>query len=53
MNNRILLVDDDQELLAALELKLDKEGFQVETAPDGEVALEIIRKKLPVTIGED
>jgi DNA-binding response OmpR family regulator len=47
MNNRILLVDDDQELLAALELKLDKEGFQVETAPDGEVALEIIRKKLP------
>jgi DNA-binding response OmpR family regulator len=47
MNNRILLVDDDQELLAALELKLDKEGFQVETAPDGEVALEIINKKLP------
>jgi DNA-binding response OmpR family regulator len=47
MNNRILLVDDDKELLAALELKLDKEGFQVETAPDGEVALEIIRKKLP------
>jgi DNA-binding response OmpR family regulator len=47
MNNRILLVDDDHELLAALELKLDKEGFQVETAPDGEVALEIIRKKLP------
>ena len=47
MNNRILLVDDDQELLAALELKLGKEGFQIETAPDGEVALEIIRKKLP------
>ena len=47
MNNRILLVDDDKELLAALELKLDKEGFQVETAPDGEVALEVIRKKLP------
>ena len=40
-------MDDDQELLAALELKLDKEGFQVETAPDGEVALEIIKKKLP------
>jgi DNA-binding response OmpR family regulator len=47
MNNRILLVDDDQELLAALELKLNKEGFQIETAADGEVALEIIRKKLP------
>jgi two-component system, OmpR family, alkaline phosphatase synthesis response regulator PhoP len=47
MNNRILLVDDDQELLAALELKLEKEGFKVETAPDGEVALEVIKKKLP------
>jgi len=47
MNNRILLVDDDQELIAALELKLEKEGFQVETAPDGKVALEVIKKKLP------
>ena len=39
MNNRILLVDDDHELLAALELKLDKEGFQV-------VALVIDFKKM-------
>mgnify|MGYP002630596636 CR=1 FL=1 len=47
MHNRILLVDDDQELLAALELKLTKEGYKVETAPNGEVALEVIRKQLP------
>jgi len=47
MHNRILLVDDDPELLAALELKLGKEGFEIETAPDGEVALEIIKNKLP------
>nr|MBC8282239.1 response regulator transcription factor [Nitrospinota bacterium] len=47
MHNRILLVDDDKELLAALEVKLVKEGFQVETAPDGEVALDKIRKSLP------
>ena len=47
MNHRILLVDDDPELLAALEVKLGKEGFEIETAPDGEVALETIRKKLP------
>jgi len=26
MNHRILLVDDDKELLAALEVKLQKEG---------------------------
>ena len=44
MNNRILLVDYDPEFLAALELKLEKEGFQVETALDGKVALEVIKK---------
>ncbi|SVC19225.1 uncharacterized protein METZ01_LOCUS272079, partial [marine metagenome] len=38
MNHRILLVDDDKELLAALEVKLQKEGYQIDTAPDGEVA---------------
>ena len=37
MNHRILLVDDDKELLAALEVKLQKEGYQIDTAPDGEV----------------
>ncbi|MZH05706.1 MAG: response regulator [Nitrospinae bacterium] len=47
MNHRILLVDDDPELLAALEVKLGKEGFEIETAPDGEVALETIRKNFP------
>jgi|FLOH01.1.fsa_nt_gi DNA-binding response OmpR family regulator len=47
MTHRILLVDDDEELLAALELKLGKEGYQIDTAPDGEVALEKIRASLP------
>ena len=47
MNHRILLVDDDKDLLAALEVKLQKEGYQIDTAPDGEVALEKIRAKLP------
>jgi len=47
MNHRILLVDDDKELLAALEVKLQKEGYQIDTAPDGEVALKKIRAKLP------
>lgn len=47
MNRRILLVDDDKELLAALEVKLLKEGYLIDTAPDGEVALEKIRASLP------
>jgi DNA-binding response OmpR family regulator len=47
MNHRILLVDDDKDLLAALEVKLFKEGYQIDTAPDGEVALEKIRSELP------
>jgi DNA-binding response OmpR family regulator len=47
MNHKILLVDDDEELLAALEVKLLKEGYKVDTAPDGEVALEKIRANLP------
>ncbi len=47
MNHQILLVDDDKELLAALEVKLLKEGYRIDTAPDGEVALEKIRANLP------
>jgi two-component system phosphate regulon response regulator PhoB len=47
MTHRILLVDDDEELLAALELKLRKEGYLIETAPDGEAALAKIRASLP------
>ncbi|MCH7624057.1 MAG: response regulator transcription factor [Nitrospinae bacterium] len=47
MNNNILLVDDDKELLAALELKLVKEGFKVETASDGEGGIKKIRLKIP------
>jgi two-component system, OmpR family, alkaline phosphatase synthesis response regulator PhoP len=47
MNHRILLVDDDKELLAALEVKLLKEGYLIDTAPDGEAALEKIKASLP------
>jgi len=47
MKNNILLVDDDKELTAALELKLSKEGFKVETASDGEGGIKKIRLKVP------
>lgn len=47
MTHRILLVDDDEELLAALELKLRKEGYEIDTVLDGEAALEKIHADLP------
>lgn len=47
MNNNILLIDDDKDLLAALEVKLGKEDLKVQTAPDGENGLKKIRMKVP------
>ncbi|MFQ5449066.1 MAG: response regulator transcription factor [Nitrospinaceae bacterium] len=47
MKNSILLVDDDRDMLAALELKLGKEGFKIQTASDGEMAIKKVRAKIP------
>lgn len=43
MRPRILVVDDEPEMLAGLEHNLQLDGFLVDTAQDGEVALEKIR----------
>jgi len=43
--NRILVVEDDQNLLATLKYNLLKEGYQVVTAVDGAQALEIARSE--------
>lgn len=47
MKNNILLVDDDNDLLALLQLKLAEEGFKVSTANEGDSALKKIRKSPP------
>lgn len=39
---RILLVDDDPAILKMISMGLLQEGFQIKTAEDGEIALEII-----------
>lgn len=44
---KILLVDDDPILLDTLHYRLVQEGFQVITAGDGAVALEVARKERP------
>jgi DNA-binding response OmpR family regulator len=44
---RILIVDDEPNIVLALELLMKKEGFEVHTADDGEKALHAIRELRP------
>lgn len=47
MNERILLVEDEKTLAKALKFNLEKEGFRVEVAFDGEEALNAMSGKEP------
>lgn len=44
---KILVVDDEKPLAKALALKLGHEGFEVETASNGEDALTLLEQKKP------
>jgi DNA-binding response OmpR family regulator len=44
---RILIVDDEPGVIELLEMALKKEGFQIETAADGQEAVEKIMKARP------
>lgn len=44
---RILIVDDEPDLLHAIKLYLEEEGYLTFTATDGQEALEAVREKLP------
>ncbi len=44
---KILVVDDDQSTLDMISLMLEKEGFQVLTAINGRIALEMAREHRP------
>tara|TARA_B110000977_G_C11034851_1_gene476659 strand:- start:982 stop:1677 length:696 start_codon:yes stop_codon:yes gene_type:complete len=46
-NNRILLVDDEKDILEFLSYNLKKEGFEVVTCSDGQTALETILEFKP------
>lgn len=46
-NHKILLVDDEQDILDFLSYNLKKEGFQVFTALNGKDAISIAKKELP------
>lgn len=47
MSNKILLVDDDKDILEILSYNLRKEGFEVEKATDGISALKKAKKFVP------
>jgi len=47
MKPRILIVDDDPDILDVLRITLDSEGFDVTEAHDGEEALEKVLKRPP------
>ncbi|RCK73615.1 MAG: Copper-sensing two-component system response regulator CpxR [Ignavibacteriae bacterium] len=44
MNKKILFVDDDEALRILVKSQLITEGFEVDTADDGDTALEMIKK---------
>jgi len=47
MKKTILLVEDDPFLIDIYTTKLEKEGFSVKIADDGEKALDLLEKKKP------
>lgn len=47
MKHRILIVDDEPNIVISLEYLLKKEGFQVAVATDGEAALQKAAEFLP------
>ncbi|MEK7823261.1 MAG: response regulator, partial [Nitrospirota bacterium] len=44
ISKHILVVDDEADLVELVSYNLKKEGFIVDSAPDGETALKKIRK---------
>ncbi len=44
MNNKILIVDDEPDIVDLVSYNLKKDGYRVTTASDGEVALDKIKK---------
>ncbi|HAG91787.1 MAG TPA: Fis family transcriptional regulator [Bdellovibrionales bacterium] len=45
MKSRILVVDDEESIREFLEIMLKKEGYEVSCAEDGQVAVDILKKK--------
>ena len=44
---KVLVADDEPHLLRLVKFRLEREGYQVVTAADGQVALELARSEQP------
>ena len=53
MGKKILIIEDDQDIVSLLEYRLQGYGFKVLTAFDGEKGLELARSKRPDLITLD
>ncbi len=47
MTKRILIVDDEPNIVISLEFLLKREGFETDVAGDGEAALEAVARRRP------
>ncbi len=47
---RVLVIDDERDIRQVLVYVLEDEGYQVDEAPDGEAALELIERQHPDVI---
>jgi len=47
MNKRILIADDEPNIVLSLEFLMKREGFEVQVAADGEAALQAIAAQVP------
>lgn len=47
MTRKILIVDDEPNIVMSLEFLLRKEGFQIDTAGDGDAAIDKVRSFVP------
>lgn len=50
LHNKILIADDDTEMLETLSSMLEAEGYQVIKAENGQEAVELARKELPALV---
>lgn len=46
-NQKILVVDDESDIVEMLSYNLEKEGYEVKTASDGKKAIEVAKKFIP------
>lgn len=50
LHNKILIADDDNEMLETLSSMLEAEGYQVLKAENGQEAVELAREELPALV---